>query len=1096
MSSFFGADQVALVKRRIESLAVYGEYLDLRRSGGHQVACCPWHGERTPSLHVHDDGHHHCYGCGAHGDVIDLVQLKESCDFQAAVEILARKAGVTLEDLAQATPQQRERTDRILHALEFAASVYERDLDTVTGNPARIYLTEDRRLTDVTIRTFRMGWANGGDALLVAALDAGIAAEDLVAADLVMKAKSGELRDRFFRRVVVPIIDTSRRVIGFTARALPADEIEAKQKNRTCPKYVNTAETEVFKKGASVFNLRTAASAAKIRHRVLVLEGALDVIAAAQAGFPECVAPLGTAFTADQAAAIMRAARNTDVIVALDGDQAGQKASERTARLLLTAGAPAKIAALPDDMDPAEALVEAATAETKQAFADAVTKATPVLPWLLDRLAADLRDDDQPARLRVLDEIIGLIHAIPDTELSDLYLTQTAKLLKIDRPIARRRLSDAVLAAANAQAEADERSKPRAPAKPEEPAPVFFETNEHGNALRFQARYGKDVVYCETWGTFLTWTGTHWQVDENGLQVDRMMVATIDSIADEIQTAHSPDRRDELIAWRRKNKNDRPLQNSVNRLRSLLTINAAQLDTDPWKLTCTNGTLDLRTGELRPHDRTDYITRTADIVYDPAARDAKWLSYLHSLTGSDPSLMAFLRRVAGYCSTGLSKTQATFMLAGIGGSGKSTFVQALMAVLGGYARAIPFELFLAKNSDKRKWSLAEASQCRLIVCEESEEGQRFNAALIKSVSGGTKIEAERKGGHPFEYKPLFKVMFVCNDAPYVSDTDSGFWRRMYLVKCDHLPTKRDEDLQPYLCESPAARAAILAWMVAGAVEYAERGLDPPEIVRNASQAYRDDQDPLREMLEELFVITEEESHSISKADFYREYKGWCDRNGKKPISTKGVGQRLSKRGVTLDRWDRQVIDGHSKSVSAYGGIRLRGPGDDARALPGSPANDSRPGSLAGRQTAADAPLDLIDDSQFSTAQQPIFPASQRSANDMPTIIPPIVGGTNAVTQADLAQHANDPTMAGAHAYTRNHSNFPLSSQGGKDCEGIVGETDPTVGPPLIPLPPPGTDDLTGRRRFAGPPTESEDLFRTTPPREPGADEDEPPFLDH
>ena len=291
----------------------------LARSGRQWKGCCPFHDEKTPSFYVYDDGFH-CFGCGAHGDAIGFVMRSEGASFPEAVARLAGEAGL---DVPRPTPEaaaaERRRLD--LHGvMEVAAALFARRLHATSGKPALDYLRA-RGVAEASIAAFGLGWSGDGRGDLAAEVGAG--ADVLAEAGLLAGDDAGCSRPFFFNRVMFPIRDGQGRVLGFGGRVLGDGQ----------PKYLNGPETALFAKRRTLYGLDTARAAARSGADVLVVEGYLDVVALHQAGFAGAVAPLGTALTTDQLAALWKL--SPAPILCFDGDAAGARAAARVAKLAL-----------------------------------------------------------------------------------------------------------------------------------------------------------------------------------------------------------------------------------------------------------------------------------------------------------------------------------------------------------------------------------------------------------------------------------------------------------------------------------------------------------------------------------------------------------------------------------------------------------------------------------------------------------------------------------------------------------------------------------------------------------------------------------------
>jgi DNA primase len=337
------------LRDRISLSGLIGRSVKLLRRGREFAGLCPFHHERTPSFYVVEDkSFFHCFGCGAHGDVIGFTMRADNLDFIEAVEKLAGEAGL---QVPQSTPQERERAQRqktLLEATEAAAAFYETQLWSAAGGLARDYL-ETRGLDPATIRRFRLGWAPGDRQALRHGLGAEFPDELLIEAGLLRRpAEGGAVSDYFRNRVVFPIGDRAGRIIAFGGRLLGEGQ----------PKYLNSPDTPLFEKGRVLYGW-SAARAAVARdpepdsHGVIVTEGYMDVIALCRAGLAAAVAPLGTALTEFQLAELWRLA--PEPILCFDGDAAGQRAAIRALRRalpLLQPGRSLRFATLPAGEDP------------------------------------------------------------------------------------------------------------------------------------------------------------------------------------------------------------------------------------------------------------------------------------------------------------------------------------------------------------------------------------------------------------------------------------------------------------------------------------------------------------------------------------------------------------------------------------------------------------------------------------------------------------------------------------------------------------------------------------------------------------------------
>ncbi len=369
------------IRNRLPITQVVGQHViwDKRKSQpgkGDMWACCPFHGEKTPSFHADDQrGRYHCFSCGASGDHFRFLTERTGISFPEAVEQLAGLAGVPMP--ARDPVQEKKAAERrsLYEVMELATAYFEAALAHNIGARARGYLNE-RGVTPSQQTRFRIGFSpesrNGLKEHLAAN---GVSAADMMAAGLLAQREGDALTyDRFRNRLMFPIMDFRGRVIAFGGRALSAD---------VPAKYLNSPETDLFHKRQTLYNGKDARQAAHDGKPVVVVEGYLDVIAAVAAGFEGAVAPLGTALTEDHLTLLWR--MSDAPVLCFDGDKAGQKAAERTADMvlpLLKPGQTVKIAMLPDGLDPDDIIKQ----RGRDAFADLIKDSRPLseMVWSME----------------------------------------------------------------------------------------------------------------------------------------------------------------------------------------------------------------------------------------------------------------------------------------------------------------------------------------------------------------------------------------------------------------------------------------------------------------------------------------------------------------------------------------------------------------------------------------------------------------------------------------------------------------------------------------------------------------------------------------
>ena len=332
------------LRARTPLAAIVGRRMRLARSGRQWKGCCPFHGEKTPSFYVYEDGHYHCFGCGAHGDAIGFIMQSEGAGFMEAVERLAAEAGLEVPKPSPEAAATEQRRLDLAAVLEAAQASYHRRLFLPEGRLALDYL-RGRGLSEPTIHRFGIGWSGEGRGAVAADLGRdGVTQDQLVDAGLMRRDdETGRPFDLFFNRVMFPIRDRRGRVISFGGRILGDGQ----------PKYVNGPETALFSKRRTLYALDLAREAVRGGAPLVVVEGYMDVIGLAQAGIGGAVAPLGTALTEEQLEELWRLVPAP--ILCFDGDAAGSRAAARAAELALPLLAPdrtLRLARLPSGEDP------------------------------------------------------------------------------------------------------------------------------------------------------------------------------------------------------------------------------------------------------------------------------------------------------------------------------------------------------------------------------------------------------------------------------------------------------------------------------------------------------------------------------------------------------------------------------------------------------------------------------------------------------------------------------------------------------------------------------------------------------------------------
>ncbi|HEX8681143.1 MAG TPA: DNA primase [Ardenticatenaceae bacterium] len=429
------------IKQRLDLVEYIGRTVDLKRAGRTYKACCPFHAEKTPSFIVFPHtGTWRCFGaCGDGGDIFTYTQKREGLVFGEALRLLAREAGVALEEETDSQRQARDEREHLLTICEAAAQQFQTWLrDLPEAAHCRAYV-ERRALSAETVHRFGLGYApNAWDALLSALTTRGYTAQDLARVGLAKERDNGGYYDALRDRLIFPIRDVRGRVIGFGGRALQDDQM---------PKYLNSPQTVLFDKSRTLYAIDLAKDPIRTRERAVLVEGYMDAIAAHQAGYANVVASLGTSLTSEQVKLLSRFSPN--ITLALDADTAGQKAAERGLDVVLDlqrevrrarwdrakqgqgkasdAEGEIRVLTLPEGMDPDDLI-----RKQPQQWERLVADAKPVMDYLIGQRLRATDLDDPVQKARVAADLLPLVAEIDSSIVRDHYLQQLARLLHAD----------------------------------------------------------------------------------------------------------------------------------------------------------------------------------------------------------------------------------------------------------------------------------------------------------------------------------------------------------------------------------------------------------------------------------------------------------------------------------------------------------------------------------------------------------------------------------------------------------------------------------------------------------------------------------------
>ena len=411
-------DIINEIKYRNDIETAVSQYVNLKRRGKNLVGLCPFHSEKTPSFTVYpENGSFYCFGCGVGGDVFTFTGLIENLDYMESIKLLAERSGISLPQDGYDDSMQRLKK-KIYDINRDTARFFHSFLMSPGGKWALDYLT-GRGLTVKTIKHFGLGAApDSWDALIHHLKEKGYTESDMLAANVIGKSERGGFYDRFRKRVMFPIINIRGNIVAFSGRAMPGEDKQG-------GKYVNTSDTPVYKKSENLFGINFAKSVCS--ERVILVEGNMDVISLHQAGFENTVAPLGTAFTTEQANLLSRYTK--EIVLMLDADAAGQKAVRRASGLLENTGLSVRVVVVPDGKDPDEYIKK----NGKERFAALLEGAVSDMEYKLLTAAKDIDLNSEDGRLKYLAAAAEIIAATDDIMTRDIYIGRLSEKYGVSR---------------------------------------------------------------------------------------------------------------------------------------------------------------------------------------------------------------------------------------------------------------------------------------------------------------------------------------------------------------------------------------------------------------------------------------------------------------------------------------------------------------------------------------------------------------------------------------------------------------------------------------------------------------------------------------
>lgn len=473
---------------------------------------------------------------------------------------------------------------------------------------------------------------------------------------------------------------------------------------------------------------------------------------------------------------------------------------------------------------------------------------------------------------------------------------------------------------------------------------------DQANANRIvNAFRSKIIVVADRW---YAWDGKRWRPDDGDALVKGMNLSRIiGKESDEFRakrTRNEDERQknlkiaEALTAWAKKSEMAGTINAAMNMVKKVLTVEASEVDSHQWSLNVRNGTVDLRTGQIKKHEPEDLLTKIIDIEYDPHARSPAWQEVLHRVTREegmhgDP-IYRFIKRWFGYNLTGSTREQRFVVHWGTGRNGKSTVLDTITNILGDYAGTAAPGLIMAADKNRHPTEIADLFGRRMVTSHESGEGGVLREDFIKQATGGDKLKARYMNKDFFEFSPTHKLQLLTNHKPVIKGQDEGIWRRVLLIpyaakfgteeevatgKAHYI---RDTCVMERLEEE---KEGILTWLIEGAVEWFNDGLSPPDFVMSASKEYQNEQDRVLQFAEEVCERGDGHESYLTNGDHegaYPTYSRWCKVGGMFPLSKMNFLSALERVVPNFRKTESLItVGGKRRKVTVLHGIKVPEP---------------------------------------------------------------------------------------------------------------------------------------------------------------------------
>lgn len=425
-----------------------------------------------------------------------------------------------------------------------------------------------------------------------------------------------------------------------------------------------------------------------------------------------------------------------------------------------------------------------------------------------------------------------------------------------------------------------------------------YDMTDTGNAHRLYDKFSSSLHYSYNRKKWYFWDGKCWRIDESG-EVKKLADKVCEDLKQEAFLEQDEEIQKEKLKWASRTASSKNKEAMVKECQHLEKIPVLLDNFDSYTdyLNCKNGIVNLRNGELLPHDPNFMMSKMCFAEYDREwGKPELWLKFLDDITAGDKELQRYIQKCVGYSISGSNREQCAYFLYGMGNNGKSTFLDTIADIIGTYAANTQPESIMLKRfgNDTANSDIARLKSARFVTCEELTDGVRLNEGLLKQLTGGSKITCRFLYGDEFEYTPEFKIWMATNHKPIIRGTDFGIWRRIKLIpfEVNISAEKVDKNLKYKLRKESSQ---ILAWAVQGCIMWQKEGIQEPTCVLDAVKEYKQEMDLLATFIEQCLVIDYETKIATSAQNLFKLYMQWAKNNNEYEMSSNKFFREISKR---------------------------------------------------------------------------------------------------------------------------------------------------------------------------------------------------------